>query len=241
MSIFPEVIGPGDLVVEIGGHIGYLTVYFSGLVGPKGRVLVFEPGRNNLPYLRKNLASHANGTLVEKAVADFTGPATFHLENLSGQNNSLIKNYRLFAENLESAGIARVETSVMEVGCTTLDCFWSENNLPAPSFVKIDVEGAEMSVLRGMKNVVQKNDVALMVEVSENHADVFHLLKEYGFLIFDDSRRPIQAPRFISGNLFCLKENDKRTGRLLPLRGAAKNPKTGILESISRESLPTNG
>ena len=56
MHLFSELISPGDLVIDIGGHIGYISSYFAGLVGPKGQVIVFEPGSNNLPYLRKNVA-----------------------------------------------------------------------------------------------------------------------------------------------------------------------------------------
>jgi predicted methyltransferase len=47
MELFAKLINPGDVVVEVGGHIGYIAVYFSHLVGKQGRVVVFEPGPNN--------------------------------------------------------------------------------------------------------------------------------------------------------------------------------------------------
>lgn len=84
MQIFSEIIRPGDFVVELGGHIGHLTVYFAHLVGAEGRVLVFEPGPNNLPYIQRNIASHKNVTLVAKAVSDFVGQTQFYIENLTG-------------------------------------------------------------------------------------------------------------------------------------------------------------
>ncbi len=47
------------------------------LAGPQGKVVVFEPGENNLPYTSKNILEFPNITLVEKAVADFEGEASF--------------------------------------------------------------------------------------------------------------------------------------------------------------------
>jgi FkbM family methyltransferase len=210
MQIFAEMISSGSFIIEIGGHIGYITLYFSSLVGAQGRIVVFEPGPNNLPYIRKNIASRANITLVEKAVADFVGPAQFHIESLSGQNNSLLNHYRIFDANVKSAGISKIHTSTVEVLCTTFDVFLEKTELPIPSFVKIDVEGAEISVLYGMKKALQKNSIALMVEVTENQEAVYWLLKEYGFIMFNDSRKRIDDPQIMSGNIFCVKENDSR-------------------------------
>jgi FkbM family methyltransferase len=56
MTSLGKLIRSGETIVEIGGHIGYLSIYLSDLVGPQGRVYVFEPGPNNIPYIRKNIA-----------------------------------------------------------------------------------------------------------------------------------------------------------------------------------------
>ena len=55
MQLFDRLIHAGDNVVEVGGHIGYISLFFSKLVGNQGGVMVFEPGVNNLPYIRKNI------------------------------------------------------------------------------------------------------------------------------------------------------------------------------------------
>ena len=68
MDIFKMIINEGDTVFELGAHIGYISLYFSKLVGPSGKLYVFEPGANNLPYTRVNI-SHSkskNITLIEK-------------------------------------------------------------------------------------------------------------------------------------------------------------------------------
>ncbi len=58
MQRFAELLGPGDRVIDVGGHIGYLSLYFSKLVGPSGHVYTLEPGANNLVYTRANLAGY---------------------------------------------------------------------------------------------------------------------------------------------------------------------------------------
>jgi FkbM family methyltransferase len=73
------LITKGGTAVEVGGHIGYIAAYFAKLLGKTGELVVFEPGSNNLPYIRKNVtemassADLANVRLVEKAVGPISG------------------------------------------------------------------------------------------------------------------------------------------------------------------------
>src|SRR5690349_9209822 len=55
ISAIKNLLKPGDCVIKVGGHIGYMTVLFSNLVSNKGKIVVFEPGKNNLSYLRRNI------------------------------------------------------------------------------------------------------------------------------------------------------------------------------------------
>jgi tRNA A58 N-methylase Trm61 len=56
MLCFSRLIQKGDCVFDVGAHIGYTALYFGDLVGSEGTVYAFEPGPNNLPYTRHNLA-----------------------------------------------------------------------------------------------------------------------------------------------------------------------------------------
>jgi len=209
MMLFSRLIRKGDFLVEIGGHIGYLSLYFAQLIGPEGNLIVFEPGSNNLPYLLKNTKSKSNISIVEKAVTDFVGIAKFYVENLSGQNNSLLENYEYLKKNEEAAN-CKFESSIIEVPCTSLDEFIIQSQLPSPSFIKIDVEGAELQVLKGMKHILEKNGIALMVEVTENVTDVFQLLSNTGFQLFRPNKSPVNNIKDMNGNIFCVKGNDPR-------------------------------
>jgi FkbM family methyltransferase len=77
MDLFAQLIPEGPTVIELGGHIGYVTQFFSKLVGGTGRVIVFEPGTNNLPYIRRNTEFLPNTCLVEAAVCDTDGMIQF--------------------------------------------------------------------------------------------------------------------------------------------------------------------
>lgn len=68
MALFQQLIKLGGRVVEVGGHIGYISLFFSLLVGNSGMVYVFEPGTNNLPYLEKNIHDTTNIYLVRPPV-----------------------------------------------------------------------------------------------------------------------------------------------------------------------------
>lgn len=210
MLLFAELVGRGDTVIEIGGHIGYVTLHFAHLVGPGGRVVVFEPGANNLAYMKRNIAGKPWVSLVEQAVTNHDGSAQFHVENLTGQNNSLLEHYAPWQENQARAFVAGVEASTVTVACTTLDGFLRTTAPLSPSLIKIDVEGAELAVLQGMAEVLSVLQVALMVEITEHASEVLALLDAAGYRVFGDARQPIRSSDTVRGNVFCIKRGDRR-------------------------------
>jgi FkbM family methyltransferase len=218
MLLLQALIRKGDYVIEIGGHIGYISLYLAHLVGLQGRITVFEPGPDNLPYLQKNTAADPRISVVEKAVTDYIGTARLYIDKLSGQNNSLIADYKILMENQEHAYLGSEDANFVKVSCTTLDDFLNQVPETAPAFVKIDVEGAELQVLTGMKETLKAQNLALMVEVHENAAAVFSLLRDCGFLMFDQKKHPIAAAQDVKGNIFCLKGHDDRLEVFSPRR-----------------------
>ena len=202
MALFQRLIKPGNTVIEVGAHIGYISLYFSNLVGDNGRVYLFEPGNNNLPYLEKNIRDINNITLVKKAVSNFVGKAAFFVENLTGQNNSLNQNYSVFQTNSLRAFSAEqyVET---EVAVVTLDQFLQEAQVH-PNFIKIDIEGAELLALQGMQTTLERCRPMLMIEITQNHQDVYNLLVECGYTLFTEAQKPIEGYEQIVDNTFCL-------------------------------------
>jgi hypothetical protein len=69
---FASVIRPGDIVFDIGAHVGFYSLLASKMVGPQGRVFAFEPVQRNLYYLHRHLQLNriANVTVVQTAVGE---------------------------------------------------------------------------------------------------------------------------------------------------------------------------
>jgi FkbM family methyltransferase len=76
-SLLTNLIQPGWVVLDVGAHIGWFTVLFSRLVGPKGRVDAFEPDPANFALLQANTLQLANAVVHQLAVWDSSGPQTF--------------------------------------------------------------------------------------------------------------------------------------------------------------------
>lgn len=203
MRLFEQMISPGQTVIEVGGHIGFITQYFSSLVGQAGRVIVFEPGNNNLPYITRNLAECSNVHLERLAVSDECGTARFYEDNITGQNNSLLPDYA-GADGVSRTHGQELVRTVNEVTVVTLDQYVSEKGI-TPDFVKIDIEGYEYQALAGMRTTLQSLK-GLMVEVSERQPEVADLLLSAGFRMKDERGNPLDhLGSAFFGNVFAIR------------------------------------
>lgn len=199
MALFGLLVSPGDVVAEVGGHIGFITQYFAQLVGSSGRVVVFEPGPNNLPYLLRNTAHLDGVTVVTAGVGEAPGRATLFTESLTGQNNSFVPDFDGLEANARAAGVDPHVESV-EVEVTTLDARFPE----PPDFVKVDVEGFELEVLRGAKRILASATPALMVEIQAHQPELRALAHELGYLVLNEWGAPTDLPDDWTGNSFWL-------------------------------------
>jgi len=196
LTFFKKLILQGFSVLEVGTHIGYLTQYFEDLVGSKGRVLAVEPTQDSLRYLKKNIRSDT--IVIEKAASDKKGQAEFFVESFGGFTNSLVEEFTHTCNesHIESQNVVSDVSSVI-VETDTLDNICCQNNF-VPNFIKIDVEGAEYSVLKGASHIL-KNVNGLMVEISRNEKGVLNLLASLGFKLV--------GAVTISRNYFFVKED----------------------------------
>ena len=208
MKLFEKLVGKNDVVFEIGGHIGYMTLHFASIVRDgRGRVVVFEPGENNLPYLRHNIRGIPRIRLEECAVSDVDGTVTFLLEDLSGQNNTILEDYKHLKENIESAGV-QVNSNRVNVKSVRLDTYILRSGA-FPDFIKIDVEGAEFNVLDGMRDAINgSKPPRMMVEVTHRFSEVWQFLHKAGYCMYDVDRGRISADRLPMGNWFAIHSRD---------------------------------
>jgi len=137
-------ISAGDIVWDIGANVGLYTRKFSELAGPHGKIVAFEPGPQTFVTLRANVAGCANVVCQQVALSDFTGEADFHITS---------------EENSPVNGLARRDgipvSSVQIVKVSTGDAFVTSNPQLAPNKLKIDVEGFEYEVLKGMETTLR--------------------------------------------------------------------------------------
>ena len=195
---FRELISEGMVVLEIGGHIGYLTQLYESLVSETGEVYVAEPVYPSRRLLEKNVLPKT--VVIDKALSDKSGKNRLYTDSFGGFTNSLVREFTEHS-NAEMSCSQRVKGAVtesVEVNTITLDYLCYNMNI-APDFIKIDVEGNELNVLRGGVHTLASVG-SLMVEISRNHKEVFDLLQGYGFHPIDSSGKSIIYSDHISGN-----------------------------------------
>lgn len=197
VAFYGRVLRPTDTVIEVGAHIGYQTLVFAHAV-PYGRVVAFEPGPNNLPYLRRNVERRSNIEVRAQAVTDQRGPVGLWCEDLTGQNNSLVA-----PEDFQPSQLRSVSRYQVEVEGVTLDEVGRE--LGTVSFVKVDVEAAEDRVVAGAVGLLTSDNPGLMIELSRGNATaVWRTLVDLGYRAFRPSGAPVHVAGDIGFNTFFL-------------------------------------
>ena len=157
--VLRALLRPGDACADVGANVGLLTVAMAFAVGPSGRVWAFEPEARVRAQLARTL--HLNGlrqvALSGAAVGAQAGRLTFNQSPVIGHSSL----YALPDEEQAQARPVEVEVvrldDVVPVGT-------------ALAAVKIDVEGAELDVLRGMARVAADSpDLAVVAEFGPSH------------------------------------------------------------------------
>lgn len=197
---FQERIKPDDVVLDIGAHIGYYTLMAAKRVGKKGKVYAFEPNKDNLALLSKNidLNGYKNIVLVDKAVAKSTKRARLFINPISSGMHSLVD-------------IDNNSTNSIMVDTISLDDFF-DRNPPRISVIKMDIEGGEYLALEGMTYLLRKSEkLTLFIEFSpfalkkskRSPRGFLNYLKRFGFKIYGIDElsnlvSPINVENFLS-------------------------------------------
>jgi FkbM family methyltransferase len=146
-SFVESFLRPGMTVIDIGAHHGYYTLLASRRVGPSGRVLAFEPStreRNRLNlHLRLNRCKNVSVESCALGDADSAGQLFLAPTNESGFNS------------LRKPDVSGATTPISVV-VQRLDDVLLKQQIRSVDFVKLDVEGAELSVLKGARELLTK-------------------------------------------------------------------------------------
>ena len=200
---FKELIPKGGFVLEVGGHVGYVTQVYEYLVGNEGTVIVAEPTPRSRYFLRKNVLSSTK--ILPVAVSDKTGVKDFFIEELGGFTNSLVREFTETMNNSLSNSQRKKSQNLksIEVDVTTID-FILNGSEECPNFIKIDVEGAELKVLQGATKTLPKVD-SLMVEISRDHKEIYELMYDFNFKAISKANAAISKNEYPGGNIFFVR------------------------------------
>ncbi len=166
-------IKPGQTVIDVGGNRGAFTYWMCRLVAKGGRVIVFEPQPALVERLRKNLPPFKNAELLQCALSDQPGEANLKIPVGSNSGMATIESREVDWEHRE-----------VSVPLRRLDDVLAELNVTKVSFIKIDVEGHEFSVLRGGEQMLKRDHPVLLFEWQaqfNQDAGIFDWLIDRGY------------------------------------------------------------
>lgn len=173
------LVDSGQTIVDIGTHFGYEARLACKLVGSQGRVICFEPNPAAFNFAKKNLSRFSQVELRQEAVADQPGTLKF-------------QNRPIWESAFNSIAKEQAEIHSTAVSVTTLDLALT-NRIRPVDFLKCDVEGFEMAVLKGADNLLSEDAPVLILEadmpstegrVSPRACELAAYLESYGYQAF---------------------------------------------------------
>jgi FkbM family methyltransferase len=205
------LISLGATVIDVGANIGQYTIPFSRRVGLDGAVVSLEPSSEVRRILENNVRSYSlsNVTVLPYAASEGDGVARLFTPRRQGR--------RSFQES-SMAPISR-DDRVVDIETIALDSL----ELARCDFVKIDTEGAELSVLKGARRLIRSFAPILLLEVDRNYcsrfgyepAAIVQLLHDAGYVLgrFDHGTFRQLPPDVVGdgGNIFAMPERSRST------------------------------
>jgi FkbM family methyltransferase len=157
---------PGDIFVDVGANVGYYSIRASKLVGAKGKVFAVEPVPQTVTVLKFNIKLNGvrNVTVIDKA----------------GWHTRAKLKLKVAKGPVGSSSFCRSANLVVDVDAIPLDEIFNTRNLLEIKLIKIDVEGAEYEVLKGLTKTL-KHTKFVVLELSRKKEACLRLLQSHGF------------------------------------------------------------
>ena len=195
----------GKTVFDIGAYIGIFTLFFARSVGESGTVVAFEPNPKNFEELRFNV--ELNGFENVTAIPIGVGNEPKKLGLVVSQTRP---SRSTFNENRQKQILNGRDAEVVDTEVDSLDRQMQLRKLPKPDFVKIDVEGFEMEVLKGMTWIISHYKPKLFIEIHSGvpRKELVNFLVSLNYSLFHvESDTIVTGPDFdvVKGgnHLFC--------------------------------------
>jgi FkbM family methyltransferase len=153
-TIASALVQPSDTVLDIGANIGWFTTLFASRLRGGGRCIAFEPNPETFRLLEDNCTMNGSGPAVvlrNIGLADAPGTLQLHMFQGLGSGRASLSN------------LGRKDATTVDIPVITLDDALAEINVGAVDLIKIDVEGAEMKVLRGAKALLAQDPAPIWI------------------------------------------------------------------------------
>ncbi len=187
ITLLDAWLRPGDAALDCGAQKGYVALHLGRAVGRSGRVLAFEPDARARAALEQHIARNGLPQIepIACALGEAAGTLRFHLSSQLGWSTAF-----------PNALAAPKVTETVEVPMATLDELRRSGHIAWPAgqlrWIKIDCEGSEVRVLRGMQATLHAEDPLLWIEINADAlcaaetsaGELFDLLRGLGYALY---------------------------------------------------------
>ena len=179
-----QLVKPGMIILDVGAHVGYYTRLCASLVGKKGRVIAFEPHPRTFQVLSKNVENVDNIHLFQVAVAETVGTAELYDYLMMSASGSLhydesmvdLQKSQLKAQDVAPRIANDFPMEKFTVATSPIDDCLASIGVDKVDVIKMDIEGAEIGALRGMRKTIQQSaNLALIMEYNPSALQSFNL------------------------------------------------------------------
>ena len=171
----------GDIVIDVGAHIGPYTLKTAKRVGWNGKVIAIEADPENFDILNRNIQLNKLTNVIALNYAAYFKEDKIRLYLLKVDKSSYTKYNTIMIDRAQYNN----EKKFVEVKANTLDYLLQSIGIKHEqvNWIKIDVEGAEFDVLKGAKDILSKSkDISLLIEIhnlTTNNTTLYEPIKEF--------------------------------------------------------------
>jgi FkbM family methyltransferase len=199
LGLLRQCVRESDVIWDVGANIGMYSRFEIQAFGAS-HVCAFEPMQGNLSLLRRNIELGGIAdrvTIVPIALGDQDMRMKLQVDDM--QSATAVLDVVTGGKPSEGRANVGLPPKTEEVQVRRLDSLLAEGNLPEPTILKVDVEGAEVLVLRGAEAFLKRSDALLMVELHgiDPGRDVARYLMELGYTMRGRVRAEIDSSGYV--------------------------------------------
>lgn len=207
-NLLSKLVKPGWTVIDVGANFGWHSIHLSRFVGPQGKVLSFEPVPDAYRELTANLTLNSCQNLETYNIA------------LGNKEDTVTMYVPAIDYGLAAASQFLDIGKKIRVPMIRLDDFIKQKNIPRVDFIKADIEGGELNLLRGAESILERFRPGILIEMVDIHCqrfgytpqDVLQFLQSKGYfgLYINEVGELVEldATNLFNGNYFFTANKD---------------------------------